>query len=134
MTDTGFRVVELGLQGRCCAQIMVQLALEERDEENEQLADAVGALCFGLFSGIGCGALSAGALAMWILAAGPVDGALVEELVDWFRGRFGATDCEAILGGEPSARLSRCPGIVTETYEQARALVEDRGLWRPERG
>ena len=69
---------------------------------------------------------------MWLLAAGPVDGTLVEELVDWFRDRYGATDCDAILGGDPSARLSKCPGIVTETYERARALVEDRGLWSPE--
>lgn len=134
MTDIGFRVAELGLQGRCCAQVMVRLALEEREEENEQMADAVGALCFGLFSGIGCGALAAGALVIWILAGGPVDGSVVEELVDWFRDRWGATDCDVILGGDPSARLSTCPGIVTETYEQARAQVEDRGLWSPKQG
>ena len=134
MTDIGFRVVELGLQGRCCAQVMVQLALEERGEENQQMADAVGALCYGHFSGIGCGALSGGALAMWLLAAGPVDGTLLEELVDWFRDRYGATDCDVILGSDPSARLAKCPGIVTETYEQARSLVVDRGLWDPAQG
>ena len=134
MIDIGLRVVELGLQGRCCAQIMVLLALEERGEENPQMADAVGALCFGHFSGVGCGALSGAALAMWILAADPVDGVLVEELVDWFRDRCGTTDCDAILGGDPSARMSKCPGIVTETYERARALVEDGGLWRPGQG
>ena len=58
MTDIDARVTELGLQGRCCTQIMVTLALEERGEENEQMAGAVGALCLGLFSGLGCGALA----------------------------------------------------------------------------
>ena len=64
MPDLDVRVNELGLQGRCCTQIMVQLALEERGEENDQMTDAVGVLCLGLFSGLGCGALSGGALAM----------------------------------------------------------------------
>ena len=43
MTDIDVRVGELGLQGGCCTQIMVRLALEERGEENEQMAEAVGA-------------------------------------------------------------------------------------------
>ncbi len=128
MTDIDTRVRELALEGRCCTQIMVRLALEERGEENEQLAEAVGALCLGLFSGIGCGALSGGALAMWLLAGQPVDGHVVTELVDWFRERQGSTDCDAILGGDPAARLTRCPLIVAETYAEARDLLDSRGL------
>ena len=131
MTDIGLRVIELGLQGRCCAQIMVQLALEERGEENIQMADAAGALCFGHFSGAGCGALSGAALAMWLLAGGPVDGALVAELVDWFRERHGAVDCSAILKGDLTARMTTCPGIIVSTYDQAKALIEDRGPRTP---
>ncbi len=128
MTDIDVRVNELGLQGRCCTQIMVRLALEERGEENEQMAEAVGALCLGLFSGIGCGALAGGAIALWLLAGRSVEGELVTELVDWFRDRHGSTDCDAILGGDPSARLTRCPSIVAETYVEAHDLLDARGL------
>jgi hypothetical protein len=130
VADVDIRVSELGLQGRCCTQIMVQLALDERGEENAQMADAVGALCLGLFSGIGCGALSGGALAMWLLAGVPVDGALVEDLVEWFRERYGATDCDALLAGDASARFSKCPSMVAETYAEARQLLVTRGLLR----
>ncbi|HTX67574.1 MAG TPA: C-GCAxxG-C-C family protein [Thermoleophilia bacterium] len=128
MPDLDVRVNELGLQGRCCTQIMVRLALEERGEENEQMAEAVGALCLGLFSGIGCGALAGGALAMWVLAGKPVDGELVTQLVDWFREQQGSTDCDVILGGDPSARLTRCPSIVAGTYAEARDLLDAHGL------
>lgn len=128
MADIDVRVTELGLQGQCCAQIMVRLALEERGEQNEQMAEAVGALCFGLFSGVGCGALAAGALAMWLLAGRPVDGEVVTQLVDWFRERHGTTECDAILGGDPGARLTRCPVIVAETYAEAHDLLDTYGL------
>lgn len=128
MDDLDVRVNELGLQGRCCTQIMVQLALEERGEENAQMTEAVGALCLGLFSGLGCGALAGGALAMWLLAGAPIDGNLASELVDWFRQRYGTTECDAILGGDPAARFTRCPGIIAETYQEARALLEQHGL------
>ena len=128
MTDVDTRVSELGLQGLCCTQIMVRLALEERGEENEQMAEAVGALCLGLFSGIGCGALAGGALAMWLLAGRPVDGLIVTELVDWFRDRQGSTDCDAILGVDPSARLTKCPVIVADTYAEAHDLLDAHGL------
>ena len=128
MADIDERVNALGLQGCCCTQIMVRLALEERGEENEQMAEAVGALCLGLSSGIGCGALTGGALALWLLAGRPVEGELVTELVDWFRDSHGSTDCDAILDGDPAARLTRCPSIVAETYAEARDLLDARGL------
>ncbi len=131
MQDLDVRINELGLRGRCCTQVIVQLALEERGEENQQMADAVGALCLGLFSGLGCGALAGGALAMWLLVGEPVDGALTSELVDWFRGRYGTTECDVILGGDVAARFTRCPGIIEETYREAWALLDAQGLVRP---
>lgn len=124
--DIEARVEELGLQGRCCAQIMVRLALEERGEENEQMAEAVGALCVGLHAGVGCGALTGGALALWLLAGEPVD-ELVAGLAEWFRGRFGSTDCDPILGGDPAVRFSRCPLLIAETYAKVHDLLDVRG-------
>ena len=128
MTDIDARVSELRTQGRCCAQIVVRLALEERGEENEQLAEAVGALCGGMSSGLGCGALAGGAVAMWVLAGGPVDGAVVAELVERFRERHGSTECGAILGGDRSARHTTCPPLIAGTYAEVRDLLHARGL------
>jgi len=128
MVDIHARARELSLEGRCCAQVMVRLALEERGEQNEQMADAVGALCGGLSSGLDCGALSGAAVAMWVLAGEPVDGEIVRELVEWFAGEYGATACEAILAGDPSSRRTTCPPLMIRTYEQAREVLDAHGL------
>ena len=128
MKDLDVRVNELGLRGRCCDQIIVQLALEDRGEENEQMVEAVGALCLGLFDGLVCGALTGGALAMAILAGGRPDGVLVAELVDWFRHEYDMIDCDVASGGDPSVQFTRCPRMVAATYEEARKILQIHGL------
>ena len=128
MKDLDVRVNELGLQGRCCDQIIVQLALEDRGEENEQMVEAVGALCLGLFDGLVCGALTGGALAMAILAGGPPDGVLVADLVDWFRHEYEMIDCDVVSGDDPSVQFTRCPAMVAATYQEARRILQSHGL------
>ena len=129
MDDLDVRVNGLGLAGRCCTQIMVQLALEERSEENPQMVEAVGALCLGLFNGLVCGALTGGALAMAILAGGgPPDGVLVADLVDWFRHEYEMIDCDVVTGGDPSVQLTRCPAMVGATYAEAKSILLAHGL------
>ena len=128
MRDLDVRVDELFLRGRCCTQIMVQLALEERGEENAQMVEAVGALCVGLFDGLVCGALTGGALAMAILAGELPDGVLVAELVEWFRHEYDLIDCDFVSGGDPSVRFTRCPGMVAATYAEAKAILHTHGL------
>ncbi|HOT24117.1 MAG TPA: C-GCAxxG-C-C family protein [Thermoleophilia bacterium] len=128
MDDLDARVRELGLQGRCCTQIMVQLALEECGEENPQMAEASGVLCLGLFEGLACGALTGGALAMAILAGERPDGLVVMELVDWFRSEYGLTDCDVLDGDDPSLQFTRCPGMVAATYEQAKRILGAHGV------
>ena len=81
MNDLDVRVNELALEGRCCTQIMVRIALEDRGGDDPVMVDAVGALCLGLYSGDCCGALSGGALAMALLAARPLDTILVSRRV-----------------------------------------------------
>jgi len=126
--DLDVRVNELGLRGRCCDQIIVQLALEDRGEENEQMVEAVGALCLGLFDGLVCGALTGGALAMAILAGGPPDGVLVADLVDWFRHEYEMIDCDVVSGDDPSVQFTRCPAMVAATYQEARRILQSHGL------
>ena len=128
MKDLDVRVNELGLRGRCCDQIIVQLALEDRGEENEQMVEAVGALCLGLFDGLVCGALTGGALAMAILAGGRPDGVLVADLVDWFRHEYEMIDCDIVSDGDPSLQFTRCPAMVAATYQEARSILQSHGL------
>ena len=85
MSDLEARVFTLGLQGRCCAQVLVTLALEDAGVEDQLMADAAGALCFGLAEELLCGALAGGALALAVLAGGTVNAVVVSDLVDWFR-------------------------------------------------
>jgi hypothetical protein len=126
--DLDVRVNELGLRGQCCTQIMVQLALEERGQDNAQMVEAVGALCLGLFNGLTCGALTGGALAMAILAGDRPDGVLVAELVDWFRGEYEMIDCDVLTGDDPSVQFTRCPGMIAATYAEARTILQTHGL------
>jgi hypothetical protein len=109
---------------------MVRLAPEKRGDENEQMATAVGALCRGMFSGIGCGALEGGALAMWLLADRPVDLVVVNELVDWFRGRYEAVDCEAIIADDLMARYIKCPRMLADTFKEALEILDALGFLR----
>ncbi len=70
-------------------------------------------------------------LALAVLAGGKVNGVVVSDLVDWFRGEYGTTQCADIVGGDPSVRLTRCPGIVAATYREVLSLAEDYGLLSP---
>ena len=128
MQDLDVRVNKLGLQGRCCTQIMVQLALQERGEENAQMVEAVSTLCLGLFDGLVCGALTGGALAMALLAGEPPGGVLVADLVDWFRHEYGMTDCDVFSGDDPSVQFTRCPAMVAATYAEVRTILHAHGL------
>ena len=125
------RMNELALSGRCCTQIMVQMALDEVGAENPQMVDAVGALCLGMFAGRTCGALTGAALAMALRSSGPLDGALVKELVEWFADEFGSLDCDDILGGDPTSRFVTCPPLVSRTYEEAMELLAAHGRLAP---
>jgi hypothetical protein len=128
MDDVDVRIKQLALEGRCCTQIMVQIALQDSGRDDPVMVDAVGALCLGLYSGDCCGALSGGALAMALLAARPLDTILVTELAEWFRETHGATRCDTLLAGDAMARFTRCPAIVEATYREAVEILDCHGL------
>ena len=128
MDDLDVRIGQLALEGRCCTQIMVQIALQDVGRDDPEMVEAVGALCLGLHSGDCCGALSGGALAMGLLARRPLEPALVTELAGWFHDTYGSTSCDTLLAGDPMARFTRCPAIVQATYEQALAILHTHGF------
>ena len=129
--DRAARMNELALQGRCCTQVMVQVALDEIGAENEQMVEAAGALCLGLFAGADCGALTGGALAMALRGSRPLDGQLVTELVDWFRGEYGSLQCSEIITDDPFDRFTKCPPLMRRTYEVAMQILADHGRLLP---
>jgi len=122
------RLWELREQGVGCAQVMVQLGLEARGEQNEAFIRGVRGLCGGCHAGLTCGALSGAACMInYTEPENEKAAELIEELVARFQERFGATDCDELLMHVPTNRPMVCPGVILFTYETARDLLEDEG-------
>jgi C_GCAxxG_C_C family probable redox protein len=134
------RVMELGLRGHGCSQILVLLALERQGKENTDLVRAVSGLHGGLgFSGKTCGALTGGCCVLGLYAgrgaAGEVQDArlvpMVQELVEWFEEeyapRYGGIDCAAILQDDPRNQLTRCPEIVAGVFDKVAQILGANG-------
>jgi len=58
MNDEAFRVMDLGMQGFQCSQILVQIALEAQGKKNSELVSAMSGLLGGMGCGKTCGALT----------------------------------------------------------------------------
>jgi C_GCAxxG_C_C family probable redox protein len=130
------RMLELKQQGFYCSQILLSLALQDRDESNPALIRAARALAGGLgFSGETCGALTGGACMLGLYAGNglanepdnPRLDQMVQELVEWFKEEhgqhYGGIRCDDILVGEPANMKTRCPNLVLTTYEKANELL-----------
>jgi hypothetical protein len=118
-------------EGRCCSVALVQTGLELRGETNDQLLQAMGALCGGIQGGLACGALTGAACMMNVLDPGSSSNGAVQELAEWFAAtqgaRYGGADCDDIVQGDPLNKRMRCPGLVEETYLQAREILKAYG-------
>lgn len=131
------RMMELKQQGFFCSQILLSMALQDRDESNPALIRAARGLAGGLgFAGETCGALTGGACALGLYAGkglptepdDPRLDQMVQELVVWFKEeygqQYGGIRCDDILAGESANMRARCPGIVVGTYQKTRELLE----------
>jgi len=120
------RVMELVLQQKCCAQIIMQVGLEIRQSENVELTQAMKGLCYGLYCQHDCGALSGGAclLALFNETYAPL---LIRELVAWFSGKYGSVCCEEIIGQGYRAS-DKCLKIISETCRQCFEILERNNL------
>lgn len=130
MSDTSKEIHRLAAQGYCCAQILLQMGLDARQDENPELVDAVAGLCGGLYSGLICGTLT-GAACLLSLYDRDAAKSMIPRLVEWFQTTYGAScggiNCDEIIAGNPDNRLERCPGIMEETYEKCRELLAELG-------
>ncbi len=141
MNNEVFRMIELAGQGFHCSQILLLMGLEAQGKENPDLIRTMTALAGGLgFSGDTCGALTGGACLLGLYAGrglpeeeeDPRLNVMIEDLVNWFTETFsnlyGGIRCSEILDDDPNNQRSRCPGLVTETYERVKTLLIDNGF------
>ena len=137
MDDTQIRMMQLAAQGYYCSQIMLQLALEARGEDNPALVRAMAGPAYGCGSGRAtCGALTGGCCLLALYAAKGSDTEsesdrlflMLNELADWFDqqvgARYGGSACETITGEDgPAAARQRCGGIVAETFAKTMEIL-----------
>ena len=135
------RLISLQGKGYPCSQMMMIMALEEQERENQTLIRAMAGLAkgVGICSG-SCGALSAGACILALYAARGGDGEMelksfapmLAELNEWFDEKtsgFGGSLCHQITEGrEGSVEMAvRCGDLIASTYDKVmQLLVENR--------
>jgi hypothetical protein len=133
-------IARLSLQGYCCSQIIVAMALELQGREDFDLVRAVAGLCHGFPNLHGpCGALSGAACLLGLYGGKgrpeeeederlPL---MLAELESWFTERctlrHGGISCKDITGnGEPDSEI--CGNLVADCYGQAMTLLVDNGF------
>ncbi len=135
-------MLQLAAQGYYCSQILLQLALKARGEENPTLVRTMAGLAYGCGAGRAtCGALTGGCCLISLYAAKGGDTEtesdrlflMLGELADWFDqqvgGRYGGTLCETITGEEgPAAARQRCGGIVADTFAKSMEILMANGF------
>lgn len=140
MNGAEIDILRVAHQGFCCAQIMLQLALDLQGRENPGLIRAMAGLCHGLASTEGpCGVLTGGScLIAYYAGKGRADDEaddklplLLGEFEEWFREtcrtRFGGDRCvDIVTGGVPDRET--CGGLLAEAWNKAIALLQENGF------
>jgi len=141
MKDLNTRLLELGLQGFECSQIMVFLALEAEGKENPDLIRAMGGLTGGLgHCGNICGALTGGCCVLGLFTQkGEAEEMehnqsreIIEKYLHWFEQEVGQTYggilCSDIIGGDFSKSIQVCAPLVGKSYEKVMELLYENGV------
>ncbi len=137
MNEDAFRVMDLGMKGFQCSQILMVLALEALGKKNEDLVRAMS----GLPAGMGCGKTCAvmiggccllGLHAGWGTTTDVGDerlGGMLTEFVGWFESefktRYGSIECEGILQEDMRNRMTRCPSIMVESMARLKEILAE---------
>ncbi len=139
--DEILRMLELAGQGFHCSQILITLGLEAQGKQNPDVVRTMHGLAGGMgFCGDICGALTGGACLLALYAGkgtpeeddDPRLNLMISELLEWFTneyaGCYGGIHCKEILNDDPRNQSARCPGIVTQTYDQVKTLLLNNGF------
>jgi C_GCAxxG_C_C family probable redox protein len=136
-SDEAFRVMELGLQGFKCSQILALLALEAQENQNPDLVRAMTGLLSGYSCGKLCGALTGGCCVLGMYAgkdsaecnADPSLGRMLRSYSEWFETeytpRYGGINCSDIVGDDARNQMKRCPAIVIECWDKLKELLAE---------
>jgi hypothetical protein len=131
MNDSAGQIRDLSMSGYCCSQIMVKMGLDFMGKENPDLLNAVAGLCRGVHAGLICGTLTGGACLLSLYDKNEAAASMIPQLVAWFEETYGSlyggTSCLAIIEGDPVKKYERCPGLMVETFEKCRELLEEAG-------
>jgi hypothetical protein len=131
MSNTAREIRRLAAEGYCCSQILLQMGLDARQEENPELIAAIAGLCNGMHFGMTCGILTGAACLLSLFDKDKGASELIPKLADWFETAYaqscGGVNCEEILGGNPMNKIERCPLMIEETYEKCRELLAPYG-------
>jgi hypothetical protein len=142
MDDHMIRMMQLSKKGYVCSQIIMQMVLDIRGEENPSLIRALAGLGYGCGSGQAtCGALTAGACVLALYAAKGSDDEtesnlfmpMLEQLSDWFSqkivGGDGGITCDAIVGENgPAVSKGKCGQIVFDTFKKTLEILVENGF------
>lgn len=135
MTDLNDYILDLLSQGYHCSQVMMQLALAMRGEENPLLVRSMGGLGGGMFLRHNCGTLTGGAcvLASYVPRAEgepepEIYKEMVKELGTWFESENGSVQCKDLVAEDMESIMSFCPGLIARTFEKVLEILESHGF------
>ncbi|BBO91784.1 DVU_1555 family C-GCAxxG-C-C protein [Desulfosarcina ovata] len=142
MDDNQIRMLQLAAGGYTCSQIIVQLALDARGEENPLLVRAMAGLAYGCGNGrASCGALTGGCCLLGLYVGKGSDTEkesdrlplMLGALTAWFEeavsNQYGGMTCDAITGADgPAAARQRCAGMVADTFAKVMEIVVENGF------
>jgi len=142
MDEKAFELFKLVSEGYCCSQIMLKLALDMEELENDDLLRVVRGLCKGIGgSQKTCGVLTGGIGIFGLYAAkGKADewnkdnyGSMVKDYMDWFEQRFKSTECVDLIGvyqftdENNQTYPVKCGDILLESFEKVVEILQDNG-------
>jgi C_GCAxxG_C_C family probable redox protein len=130
--------------GYCCTQVMIKMALDEEEKENEDLLRAANGLCMGIGSAQKtCGVLTGGIAILGLYAGKGKDTEypkleytdMVDEYTEWFEGEFGSTECSDIIGicavkdlATNQGYILKCGDIMVKSYEKIQEILSDHNF------
>jgi len=144
MDEMAFKMFKLFNAGYCCTQIMLKMALDEEEKENEDLLRALNGFCIGVGSNPRtCGVLTAGIAVLGLYAGKGSDreyskpgySDMVDEYTEWFESEFGSTECVDLIGvvtikewqTNQEYRL-KCGNLLIKSYAKIQEILADHGF------
>ncbi|MHC6180075.1 DVU_1555 family C-GCAxxG-C-C protein [Clostridium sp. JNZ X4-2] len=148
--DTAFKVYKLASSGFCCTQIMVKMALQEEENDNEDLVRAFRGMCNGInFMEKTCGVLTGGIGIIGLYAGKGNEEEdckedfteMMDEYTNWFQREFKSTDCRDLAGiqnikdvGKKVGYPVKCGEILQKSYMKIQYILDEHNYEFGDRG